>query len=246
VRKNRNELKKLTYKLDEYKQKDPYILSNNSSSSSTSSSSSLLSDDLPQIWTEQEIQQFITEKIINDRTSLIITNGDENQIKLMNRNTMNKKLAEFRKTQAVRKKFYDIKTIKKYYIQNMFNVDVDNRPTYTVAVKWYVEDCYDFIEYTAFDQMLYYSLTYSYDMIPNPHLREEGNKISIDPHTSVKYSSSFPSHTKKECYSNQKRRIDLSQKPPSLDHYRSMTSIHRDVLTKSLYIHSLDKTFSLC
>jgi hypothetical protein len=66
--------------------------------------------------------QFITDKIINDRTSLIITNGNEQDIKLMNRNIINIKLTEF----GVR-------------------VDDENRPTYTVAVHWYVEDSYDFI-----------------------------------------------------------------------------------------------------
>jgi hypothetical protein len=114
----------------------------------------------------------------------------------------------------------------------MFNVDMDNRPTYTVAVPWHAEDCYDFIEYTAHDQMLYYSLTYSYDIIQNPHLREEGNKIFIDPHTLVKYSSSFPFHKQKEWYSNPKPKIDSNQKPPSLDDYRSMTPTQRDVLMK--------------
>jgi hypothetical protein len=76
----------------------------------------------------------------------------------------------------------------------MFNVDMENRPTYTVAIPWKAEDCYDFIEYTAHDQMMYYYLKYSYDMISNPHLLEEGNKISINPHSLVKYSSSFVPH----------------------------------------------------
>jgi hypothetical protein len=123
----------------------------------------------------------------------------------------------------------------------MFNVGDDKRPTYTVAIPWYVEDCYDFIEYTAYYQMLYYSLTYSYDMIPNPHLIVECNKISIDPHSSVKYSNSFPSHTKKEWYSSQKPKIDLQNKSPSLDHYRSMTPTQRDVVMKSLYVNIFDK-----
>jgi hypothetical protein len=186
---------------------------------SFSSSSSLLSkEELPQNWTEQQMCDFITDKIINYRTSLIISNGDEIQIKFMNRDTMNKRFTEFRQIQTLRKKHFDTKKIKKYYIPNMFNVDIDNRPTYTVAVPWNVKNCYDFIEYAAYDQILYYSLTYSYDLIPNPHIIVEGNKISIDPHTLVKYSSSFPSHTKKEWYSNQKPNIDLNKKLPSLDH----------------------------
>jgi hypothetical protein len=77
-------------------------------------------------------------------------------------------------------------------------------------------------------------------MIPNPHLIAEGNNISKDPHTLVKYSSSFPSHKKKESYSNQKPKIDLKNKSPSLDHYRSMTQIQRNVLMKSLYVNEFD------
>jgi hypothetical protein len=94
----------------------------------------LSSDELPQNWTEQQMRDFITDKIIQDKTSLLITNGDEDKIKFMNRDTMNKKFTEFKQIQTIRKKFYDIKTIKKYYIPNMFNFDIDNRPTYTVAV----------------------------------------------------------------------------------------------------------------
>jgi hypothetical protein len=79
--------------------------------------------------------------------------------------------------------------------------------------------------------MLYYSLTYSYDMTPN-HLIVKGTKIFIDSHSLVKYSSSFSSHKRKEWYSNQKPKMDLNQKLPSLDHYRSMTPIQRDILMK--------------
>jgi hypothetical protein len=104
----------------------------------------------------------------------------------------------------------------------------------------YAEDCYDFVEYAAYDQMLYYSLTYSYDMIPNPYLMVEGNKISIDPHTLVKYSSNFPSHTKKEWYSNPKLKVDLEKKPPPLDQYIYMTPIQVNVLIKLLYVNVQD------
>jgi hypothetical protein len=37
----------------------------------------------------------------------------------------------------------------------MFNVDMKNRPTYTVAIPWKIEDYYDFIEYAAHHQMIY-------------------------------------------------------------------------------------------
>jgi hypothetical protein len=47
----------------------------------------------------------------------------------------------------------------------MFKVDEDKRPDYTVAILWYVLDSFDFVEHEAFDQMLYYVNTYSYDII---------------------------------------------------------------------------------
>jgi hypothetical protein len=78
-------------------------------------------------------------------------------------------------------------------------------------------------------------------MMLNPHLTEEGNKISIDLHSLMKYSSSFPSHKNKEWYSTQRPKIDFNQKLPSLDHYRSITQIERDVLIKSLYFNENDR-----
>jgi hypothetical protein len=40
---------------------------------------------------------------------------------------------------------------------------------------------------------------------------------------------------------NQNLKIDLNQKPPSLDRYRSMTQNQRNVLIKSLYVNENDK-----
>jgi hypothetical protein len=106
-------VKKLTYQLDKNKEKNPFTLLNNYSSSfssSSSSSDSLLDPSvLPQNWTEEQMRDFITDKIIHDRTSLMITNGDEDQIKLMNRDIMNAKLIEFRKLQTLRKQYYNPK-----------------------------------------------------------------------------------------------------------------------------------------
>jgi hypothetical protein len=111
VYKYRKEVKDLTYQLDKNKENDPFTLLN---SSSSSSSSSVLDPSVcPQNSSEQEMLDFIIDKIIQDRTSLIVTNGNENQIKLMNRDTMNRKLLEFKKLQTLRKQYYDPKPIKK-------------------------------------------------------------------------------------------------------------------------------------
>jgi hypothetical protein len=56
---------------------------------------------------------FITNKIIKDKTSLIIADGDENNIKLFNKNTMIEKLKEFKQIETLCKKYYDPKIIRK-------------------------------------------------------------------------------------------------------------------------------------
>jgi hypothetical protein len=63
----------------------------------------------------------------------------------------------------------------------MIKVDEDKRPDYTVAILWYVVDCFDFVEYATFNQMLYYADTYSYDIIPNPHVKVICNRTTIIP-----------------------------------------------------------------
>jgi hypothetical protein len=138
----------LKYKLDEFVQKNQFILSNNSSSSS----SLLDPNKRPLNWTEQQMHDFFIDKIIKDKTSLLITNADEIQIKLMNRNTMNDRFTEF--IQILRKKHYDIKKIKKYYIPNKFNVDIGKRIIYRVTVPWYAEDCFDFIKYATYHHVI--------------------------------------------------------------------------------------------
>jgi hypothetical protein len=74
-------------------------------------------------------------------------------------------LKEFKQIEAMCKKYYDTKTVK-YYILHMLKVD-DKRSDYIVAIPWYAEDDLDFVEYAAFEQMLYYALIFSYDKILN-------------------------------------------------------------------------------
>jgi hypothetical protein len=59
------------------------------------------------------------------------------------------KLKEFKQIRILRRN-YGPKTLK-YYLPHMFKVNDDNkRPDYTVAIPWFPEDCYDFVEYAAF------------------------------------------------------------------------------------------------
>jgi hypothetical protein len=116
----------------------------------------------------------------------------------------------------------------------MFKVDEDKRPDYSVAIPWYVVDCFDFVEYVAFDQMLYYVDRYNYDIIQNPHVKVDGNKTTFVTHPLVRYSSTFKSNKKKDLYPEQKINSENRQLP--LDQYRGMTQNERDIVIKSLYV----------
>jgi hypothetical protein len=126
----------------------------------------------------------------------------------------------------------------KYYLPHIFKVNEDKIPDYTVAIPWYPVDCFDFVEYVAFDQMLYYADTYSYDIIPNPHVKVDGNKTTFVTHPLVRHSSTF-SNKKKDLYPKQK--INSENRPLPLDHYRSMTQIQRDIVIKLLYVNTLER-----
>jgi hypothetical protein len=73
----------------------------------------------------------------------------------------------------------------KYSLPHIFKVDDDSRPDYAVAAPWFAMDCYDFVEYAAYDQMLYYVDTYSYDIIPNSKVKFDGYKTTIVLHPLV-------------------------------------------------------------
>jgi hypothetical protein len=85
----------------------------------------------------------------------------------------------------------------------MFKVDDDSRPDYTVAIPWHPEDCFDFVEYAAHDQMMYYADRYYYDIIPNPHVKVDGNKTIIVAHPLVRHSNTFKSNKQKNLYPKQ-------------------------------------------
>jgi hypothetical protein len=71
---------------------------------------------------------------------------------------------------------------------------------YTVAIPWYAVYCFDFVEYAAFDQILYYADRYSYDIIQNTHANVDCNKTFIVTHPLVRNSNTFKSKQKKELF----------------------------------------------
>jgi hypothetical protein len=97
----------------------------------------------------------------------------------------------------------------------MFKVDEDNKSDYTVVIPWYTLDCFNFVEYAAFFQMLYYADRYSYDIIHNPHVKVVCNKTSIVIHPLVRHSNTFASYKKKDLYP--KAKIDSENRPLPLD-----------------------------
>jgi hypothetical protein len=129
--------------------------SSSSSSSSTSSnsfssfsfnysSSCSIFTPLPSSWTEDQMREYISEKIIKDRTKFMERDGGKDFAKYSNKDVMLEKLKEFKQIQQLRKN-YDPKTLK-YYLPHLFKVDNDNRPDYTVAIPWFLVDCFDFVE----------------------------------------------------------------------------------------------------
>jgi hypothetical protein len=90
-------VKKLTYKLYEFIEKDPFISMNSSSSTSSSSFYSVLSpEDLPSNWTEQQMRKYISEKIIKDRTKFVERDVGKDFAKYSNKDFMLEKLKEFK------------------------------------------------------------------------------------------------------------------------------------------------------
>jgi hypothetical protein len=183
------------------------------------------------------MREFITKRIIKNRSSFMRRDGCEDFVKYWNKDFMLEKLKEFKKIQVLRKN-YDPKILK-YYLPHMFKVEEDKRPDYTVAIPRYPVDCFDFVEYATFDQMLYNVESYSYDIIQNPHVKVVGNKTSIVNHPLVRYSNTFKSNKKKDMYP--KLKIDLENRSLPPNQYRSMTQIQRDIVIKSLYVNLNNK-----
>jgi hypothetical protein len=86
----------------------------------------------------------------------------------------------------------------------MFKVDEDKRLDYMVVILWFVVDCFDFVEYAAFDQMLYYAEKYSYDIILNPHVKVVVNKTSMVIHPLVRHSNTLNLNKRRSGFQNWK------------------------------------------
>jgi hypothetical protein len=95
------ELNKNRIQLDEFVQKDPFISINNSSSTSSSPYSVLNPEELPQNWSDKQIREFITKRIIKDRSSFMKRDGCGGFVKYWNKDVMLEKLKEFKKMQVL-------------------------------------------------------------------------------------------------------------------------------------------------
>jgi hypothetical protein len=142
--------------------------------------------------------------------------GGEDFVRYWNNDDMLEKLREFKLIQSLRKN-YDPKNFK-YYLPHIFKVDYDSRPDYIVAILRYPVDCFDFVEYATFDQMLYYVDTYGYDIISNPHVKVDGNRITKIDNLLERHSNTYKSNKKKDLYP--KQNINSENIPVPLDQYR--------------------------
>jgi hypothetical protein len=86
---------------------------------------------------------------------------------------------------------------------------------------------------------MYYADRYYYDLIPNPHVKVDGNKITIVNHPFVRHSNTFPSNKHKDLYP--KLNINSINRPLPLDLYRSLTQVERNTVIKSLYVDIHEK-----
>jgi hypothetical protein len=64
--------------------------------------------------------------------------------------------------------------------------------TVTIQIQWFAYDCFDIDEYPSFHQMIYCTYIYNYNIMQNPHVKVDDNKISL-----VRHSSSFTSNKTK-------------------------------------------------
>jgi hypothetical protein len=86
---------------------------------------------------------------------------------------------------------------------------------------------------------MYYADRYYYDLIPNPHVKVDGNKIIIVDHPFVRHSNTLPSNKHKDLYP--KQHISSLNRPVPLNLYRSMHQDDRDTVIKSLYVDLNEK-----
>jgi hypothetical protein len=61
----------------------------------------------------------------------------------------------------------------------MFLVEDNKRPSYAVAIPAEVEDCFNLVEYLAYDNMMYIINKLGYNIISNPHVNMSDLKKTI-------------------------------------------------------------------
>jgi hypothetical protein len=78
----------------------------------------------------------------------------------------NKKSIEFQKIQNIHSSYYDARTLI-YFLPYMFLIEDDRRPLYVVAIPAKPEDCFNLVEYLAYDNMMGIINKLGYNIIPN-------------------------------------------------------------------------------
>jgi hypothetical protein len=80
-----------------------------------------------------------------------------------------KKRNEFDLIKRKRSRYYDPGNIEFYLFPHVYLVEDHLRPSKIIAIPAKAEDCYNEMEYQAFDNMMDICLRFGYDTIRNPH-----------------------------------------------------------------------------
>jgi hypothetical protein len=117
---------------------------------------------------EKELKEEIANKIVRDRFLQYQDRVDYSE-KDKNIILRNEKTKEFEKIQKIHASYYNVRTLV-YFLSYMFLVEDDKRPSYLVAIPAFAGDCFNLLEYLAYDNMMDIINKFGYNIIPNPHV----------------------------------------------------------------------------
>jgi hypothetical protein len=117
---------------------------------------------------EEELKEEIANKIVRNRFLQYqdTVNYSETEKNII---LQSEKTKEFEKIEKLRASYYDVRTLA-YFFPYMFLVEDNKRPSYAVAIPAKAEDCFNLVEYLAYDNMMNIINKLGYNIISNPHV----------------------------------------------------------------------------
>jgi hypothetical protein len=129
--------------------------------------------------TEEELKEEIANKIVRDEILQYqdrVNYGDKEK----DTNLQNQKSNEFQQVQMLRASYYDIRPLE-YFLQHMFLIEDNRRPSFAVAIPAKAKDCFNLVEYQTYNNMMDVINKLSYNIIPNPHVNiSNSGKINFE------------------------------------------------------------------